>query len=163
MKSFKLLFVSLIATATLQAQKTLGNVEIRDLNNKPVMSGTIHEKGKPLLLVFWATWCSHTKDGLTSINDDYLEDWRDKFELQTIAVSVDDSRNLHKVKPFSDGQGWEFEIYTDVNADFKRVMNVNNAPFFMLLNGSGEVVWQQNSYMPGDEETIYEELVNLNL
>ena len=61
------------------------------------------------------------------------------------------------------GKGWEFDVYVDANSDFNRVMNVNNAPFFLLLNGKGEVVWQHNSYAPGDEETIYEELLNLNL
>ena len=114
-----------------------------------------------MLLVFWATWCSHTKDGLTSINDDYLTDWQDEFDLQIVAISVDDARNIHKVRPYADGQGWEFDVYTDANSDFKRAMNVNNAPFFMIVNQNSEVVWQHNSFAPGDEEIIYQELLKL--
>jgi thiol-disulfide isomerase/thioredoxin len=157
-----LLFLSFISITGV-AQKTLENVEIRTLDHRIVRSGEIHEKGRPMLLVFWATWCSHTKDALTSINDDFLIDWQDEFDLQLVAVSVDDTRNLPKVKPLVYGKGWEFDVYVDANSDFNRVMNVNNAPFFLLLNGKGEVVWQHNSYAPGDEETIYEELLNLNL
>lgn len=144
------------------SQKTIGNVEIRDLENKPVMSASIIEEGRPTLLVFWATWCSHTKDGLSEINDDYLEDWMEEYNLKVVAISVDDSRNLHKVKPFVDGKGWEFDVYTDVNADFKRIMNVNNAPFFMLLDEEGNVVWSHNTYLPGDAVTIEEQIQKLN-
>ncbi|MEZ4722193.1 MAG: TlpA disulfide reductase family protein [Flavobacteriales bacterium] len=151
----------LMGASNLFAQKTIENVEIRDLNGKAVMSSEVHESGRPMLLVFWATWCSHTKDGLTSINDDYFTDWQDEFDLQVVAVSVDDARNIHKVRPFVNGKGWEFDIYTDANADFKRAMNVNNAPFFMIVNSNGEVVWQHNTFVPGDEDIIYQELLKL--
>jgi cytochrome c biogenesis protein CcmG, thiol:disulfide interchange protein DsbE len=155
-------FTFCAATFGVSAQKTIGNVEIRDLDNRPVMSADIILDGSPTLIVFWATWCSHTKDGLSTINDDYLEDWRDDYNLKVVAVSVDDSRNLNKVRPYVNGQGWEFDVYTDVNSDFKRIMNVNNAPFFMLLDKEGTVVWSHNSYAPGDEETIEEQLQELN-
>lgn len=158
-----LALIGLIGALSAFSQKTLQNVEIRDLNGKPVMSVDIHEEGRPMLLVFWATWCNHTIDGLTSINDDYLVDWQDEFDLQVVAVSVDDTRSLTKVRPIAHGKDWEFDVYLDANSDFKRVMNVNNAPFFLLLNGKGEVVWQLNSYVAGDEDIIYEELLNLNL
>lgn len=144
------------------SQKNIANVEIRKLDNTSVMSGDLVEEGRPTLIVFWATWCSHTKDALTSINDDYLEDWISDFDLNLIAISVDDSRNLAKVKPFADGQGWEFDVFTDVNSDFKRAMNVNNAPHFMLFDLDGNLVWQQNSFAPGDEYTIEKQLININ-
>lgn len=151
----------LCAFCTGYSQKTIANVEIRKLDNSSVMSGDLIEEGRPTLIVFWATWCSHTKDGLTSINDDYLEDWISDFDLNLLAISVDDSRNLAKVKPFADGQGWEFEVFTDVNSDFKRAMNVNNAPHFMLFDSNGMLVWQHNSFTYGDEETIQIELSKL--
>ena len=33
-------------------------------------------------------------------------------------------------------------------------MGVNNAPHVFLLNSEGEIVWQQNAYMDGDEDRI---------
>lgn len=38
-------------------------------------------------------------------------------------------------------------------------MSVNNIPHTFLVDGSGKIVWQHNSYSPGDEEELYE-LVN---
>ena len=54
------------------------------------------------------------------------------------------------------GKNWEYQVLLDPNGDFKRAMNVNNVPHIFLVNGSGEIVWQQNSSAPGDEEKIYE-------
>ena len=47
-------------------------------------------------------------------------------------------------------------MYLDENGDLKRAMNVNNVPHAFLIDGNGKVVWQHNSYAPGDEEKLYE-------
>jgi len=47
-------------------------------------------------------------------------------------------------------------VYLDENGDLKRAMNVNNVPHAFLIDGNGKVVWQHNSYAPGDEEKLYE-------
>ena len=44
----------------------------------------------------------------------------------------------------------------DPNGDFKRAMNVNNVPHVFVVNGNREIVWQQNSASPGDDEKLYE-------
>lgn len=161
MKTILAFWLLAVGPAGAYSQKTMPDVEVRDLEGHPFSSTGFGEEGKPVLLVFWATWCTHTKDGLTSINDDYLNDWKDEFGLEIVAVSVDDTRNLYKVKPYVHAKGWEFEVYTDANGDFRRAMNVNNAPHFLLLDTMRQVVWQLNSFAPGDEETIYQELLKL--
>jgi hypothetical protein len=35
-------------------------------------------------------------------------------------------------------------------------MNVNNVPHVFVVNGNREVVWQQNSASPGDDENLLE-------
>jgi len=35
-------------------------------------------------------------------------------------------------------------------------MNVNNVPHTFLVDGNGNIVWQHNSYQPGDEDELYE-------
>jgi len=61
-----------------------------------------------------------------------------------------------KVEPYVNGQAWEYEVYIDPNSDFKRAMNVNNVPHTFLVDGNGNIVWQHNSYQPGDEDELYE-------
>ena len=63
------LLVGLLAVGC--SQRTNGPVvaphfELRDLNGKVVSSDSL--KGKPTLLVFWATWCPTCKDELPTFN-----------------------------------------------------------------------------------------------
>ncbi len=63
---------------------------------------------------------------------------------------------MEKVGPYVNGKNWEYEVLLDPNGDFKRAMNVNNVPHIFLIDGKGEIVWQQNSSSPGDEDKIYD-------
>lgn len=113
----------------------------------------IQNNGKPILISFWATWCSPCKKELNAIAELY-DEWRTETGVKVVAISIDDSRNMSKVAPYVNGKGWEYEVYIDPNGDFKRALNVNNVPHTFLLNGKGEIVWQHNSYSEGDESKL---------
>jgi hypothetical protein len=68
---------------------------------------------------------------------------------------------MSSVAPFVAGKGWDFTIILDPNSDFRRAMNVNNVPHTFLIDGNGKIVMQRNTYTPGDEEKMYEELKKL--
>ena len=76
--------------------------------------------------------------------------------MKIYAVAIDDARSSKTVKPFVDGQSWEFEVLLDVNQDLKRSMNVYGVPHTFVLNGQGEIVGQKLLYSEGDENDIYE-------
>ena len=97
---------------------------------------------------------------LEAINDVY-DEWVDETCVVLYAISVDDSREQHKIAPLVNSKGWEFEVLLDPNSDFKRAMNVIFTPHTFLLYGKGEVVWQASTYIEGDEEEIYEQLIKL--
>ena len=78
-----------------------------------------------------------------------------------IAVSIDDQRNVAKVEPYVNGKGWDYVVLLDPNSDFKRALGVNNPPQTFLVNGEGKIVWTHNSYSPGDEEELYEKLLEV--
>ncbi|MGD1844319.1 MAG: TlpA family protein disulfide reductase [Salibacteraceae bacterium] len=128
---------------------------VKTLDLKTFDTSTISNDGKPIVISFWATWCSPCKKELNAIAEVY-EDWQDETGVKVVAISIDDARNMNKVRPYVDGQGWEYDVYLDPNADFKRAMNVNNVPHTFLVDGNGHIVWQHNSYSPGDEEELYE-------
>jgi cytochrome c biogenesis protein CcmG/thiol:disulfide interchange protein DsbE len=78
-----------------------------------------------------------------------------------IAVSIDDSRNVLKVKPYVAGQGWEYEVLLDVNRDLLRALNGQNVPYTIVLDKTGTVVWTHNGYIEGDEFKLQEKLKEL--
>lgn len=159
MKKYLLvLCLSFSFLSILNAQKTLPNITIESLDGKSVNSSDFENDGKPIILSFWATWCKPCLSEMDAINDVY-EDWQEETGVKLIAISIDDSRSYAKVKTIVSGKDWPFEIYFDKNQDLKRAMNVINIPHTFLLNGKGEIVWQKNSYVPGSEEELYEEII----
>lgn len=146
----------LFLTTTLSAQTyKLPSAEIQDLKGAVVNTGDFSNNGKPIVISFWATWCKPCIAELIAISEHY-EEWQEETGVKLIAVSIDDARNVAKVEPFVNGKSWDYEVYCDPNGDFKRALSVNTVPHTFLLNGKGEIVWQHNSYNPGDEDELYE-------
>jgi thiol-disulfide isomerase/thioredoxin len=131
------------------------HVSIQNIDFENFNTSEIDNDGKPIIISFWATWCSPCKRELNTIAEEY-DEWIEETGVKLIAVSIDDSRNVDKVPTYVNGQAWDYEVYLDPNGEFKRAMNVNNVPHTFLLNGNKEVVWQHNSYSPGDEEELLE-------
>ncbi|MFN4235241.1 MAG: TlpA family protein disulfide reductase [Bacteroidia bacterium] len=150
-----LLFIAITTQAQSENGRKIPAVEVKKLDGTNFNTKEISNNGKPIIISFWATWCTPCKKELNTIHDLY-DDWRAETGVKLIAVSIDDARNIQKVAPYVNGRNWEFEVYIDPNQDFKRAMNVNNVPHTFLLNGNGEVVYQHNSYAEGDELKLYE-------
>jgi cytochrome c biogenesis protein CcmG, thiol:disulfide interchange protein DsbE len=140
--------------------KTVPNVNVTTLSGKSINTSTFKNDGKPMIISFWATWCSPCKKELNNISDVY-PDWQDETGVKLIAISIDDARNKHKVKPYVDSKAWDFEVYLDANQDLKRAMNVNNVPYTFLVDGEGKIVYEHNNYVPGDEKKLYKKIKEL--
>src|SRR6056297_435066 len=145
---------------TLNAQN-VANVQLKTLERQTVQShDVIQNEYGPVLLCFFATWCKPCIKELNAYNELY-PDWEEETGVKIILISIDNARSMHRVAPFVNGKGWEFDVYVDANSDLKRAMNVVNVPHIFLLDQDGEVVWQHTSYMEGDEDKVYNEIQSL--
>lgn len=152
--------LALFAGFGLQAQTDLPEAIVEDVNGTRISTSTFDNEGAPMIISFWATWCKPCLKELAAIEEVY-EDWADETGVKLIAISVDDSRSAPRVRSFVLGSGWEYEVYMDKNGDFKRAMNVVNIPHTFLIDGEGNIVYQHTSYAPGDEEDLYEKILEL--
>lgn len=151
------LILSLILVFAFSAHaqnQQIPSIQLKDLIGNMIDADTLSNDGKPMVINFWATWCKPCVRELNAINDQYI-DWVDETGVKIVAISIDDSRNSARVKPFVKSQGWEYEIYLDENQELKRALNVNNPPHTFLLDGEGNIVWQHSGYTPGDEDHLY--------
>ncbi len=155
---FLTIVIGLFLSFNLMQAQSINNVQLKTMERQTVQSGDViqNEEG-PVLLCFWATWCKPCIKELNAYNEMY-PDWEEETGVKIILISTDNARSMHRVAPFVNGKGWEFDVYVDSNSDLKRAMNVVNIPHTFLLNSEGEVVWQHTSYMEGDEEEVYEQI-----
>ena len=131
----------------------LPDLTLNDMNGKQVNVADLGKTGKIIVLDFWATWCVPCKKELNNINDIY-DDWKKKYNVSVVAVSIDDSRSITKVKPYAEGQRWSYDILLDVNQDLKRQLNIQSVPFTVVLDQSGKIVYTHSGYTEGDENIL---------
>jgi thiol-disulfide isomerase/thioredoxin len=155
-----ILFASTLSAQQIDNNKKIPSADIKTLENLNFNTSEISNDQKPIVISFWATWCKPCVNELNALAELYPE-WIEETGVKIIAVSIDDARNMAKVAPFVNGKGWEYEFYLDPNGDFKRAMNVNAIPHTFLVNHNKEIVWQHNSYAPGDEYKLYEYIQKL--
>ena len=162
MKKIALLIIGLaLTTVTVSAQeetsvKQLPSVTLKDMDGKTVNTAELGLKG-PIVISFWATWCSPCKRELNTIHEMY-SDWQEETGVTIVAVSIDDTKTSQQVPVYVNGKGWEYMVVMDPNGDFKRAMGVNNVPHTFLVDTKGNIVYSHNSYAPGDEEKLYQEI-----
>lgn len=137
--------------------KTLPSVDLKTLDGKVINSNDFDNDGKPIIIDFWATWCKPCVSELNAIQEVYSE-WQEETGVKIIAISIDDARTMATVAPFVNGKNWDYEVYLDVNSDFKRAMNVNMVPQTFVLNGKKEIIYHHSSYIPGNEDELFKEV-----
>lgn len=144
----------LVCSFTGQGRKIPAS-DVKTIDGKTFNTSKIANEGKPIVISFWASWCKPCKKELEAIAENYT-DWQKETGVKLIAISIDDARTSSKAVTDAKTSGWDFDVYLDVNQDFKRALNVNNIPHTFLIDNNGDIIWQHTSYSEGDEEKLYE-------
>ncbi|GDX48683.1 MAG: TlpA family protein disulfide reductase [Bacteroidetes bacterium] len=154
-------FVALLLLTTsffTQAQdKKLPQVELSDLYGEKVELSTITGGEKIIVIDFWATWCIPCKKSLNNMLE-VEKEWKEKYNAEIIAISLDDARNTSKVKAQVEGAKWPYKILLDPNQDLRRLLNFQNIPFSMLVDKNGNIVYMHQGYVDGDEFEMEEQI-----
>lgn len=162
MKHLFFIALAFFSASVIQAQDTASasvstapNTSVKDMDGKSVTLYTYLDSADYTIISFWATWCGPCIKELQAINELY-EDWKKKYNVQLIAVSVDDARTSKKVKPKVLGFGWEYIVLLDENSDLARAMNMTNPPLLYIVDKKGNVKYSHQGYSPGEVQHIEE-------
>jgi cytochrome c biogenesis protein CcmG, thiol:disulfide interchange protein DsbE len=154
-------FIALFSSLFIFAQTALPPVQVKTLDGHSFDIQSLAKRGKPVVISFWATWCSPCKKELDAVSEVY-EDWQKEYGVDLVAITIDDARALPKVKPMVETKGWKFEILSDVNGDLKRALNFPSVPQTYLLDKNGKIVYTHSGYVPGDEDELEKHIKELN-
>lgn len=155
------LFFVGIASVSFAQNKTLPDVSVQELNGKKVDIQDYAENGKITVLSFWATWCVPCKKELDNIAE-YYEDWQEDYNMELVAISVDNARSITKIKTVVDSKGWEYDVLSDKNGDLKRALNFQAVPYTIVIDQEGNIVYRHDGYVEGDEFELEEVLKKLS-
>lgn len=167
MKSILFFLASVLISATINAQESqspansLPAVDVKTLDGQTTNTSLFSNNGKPIIISFWATWCKPCVKELTTISEVY-EEWQEETGVKLIAISIDDSRTQASVAPLVNAKGWLYEVYIDLNQDFKRAMNVDQVPHTFILDSTGKIVWQHSTFSEGAELELIDLIRKLN-
>ncbi|MCP4443683.1 MAG: TlpA family protein disulfide reductase [Aureispira sp.] len=165
-KSLLALFVCVaLLSTTSYAQdnsplKKLPSVKMKTLEGATIdLKNYVTETSEHKLIVisFWATWCSPCKKELDNIIDLY-EEWQADFDVEIIAISMDNQRTTTKVPGTVSAKGWDYTVFCDPNNDAYRALNFNSVPQTFVVNQKGEILYSHTGYKDGDEYELEDHL-----
>lgn len=163
MKIVKLLatVLCLMITSSIFAQQEVPNLNLKTLDGKTVNLQDYKDNGKVTVVSFWATWCSPCKKELDAIADLY-PDWKEEYDVELIAITIDTRRALAKVPGIVETKGWEYTVLSANEQDAQNALNFQTIPQTFIINKGGKIVWTHSGYLPGDEEELEEEVARLS-
>lgn len=137
------------------------DVNLKTLDGKVVNTSAFTSNGKITIVSFWATWCTPCKIELDAFHE-YYEGWAEKYNLQILAITIDDARTFRKVPAEVKSKGWKFDILADVKQELQQMLSFQTIPQTFLLNEKGEIVYAHNGYNAGDELELEKKVAALS-
>lgn len=142
------------------AQNDLPNINLTSIEGKTLELKNATNKEGVTIISLWATWCVPCLKELDAINDLY-DEWQEETGVELLAVSVDDSRTVKRVKSMVNGKDWDYEVLLDTNSDLKRALNASSIPLTILVKDN-KIVYEHSGYSPGAELELYKKIKELS-
>lgn len=158
--TFSVLLAFLLGSAFTTTYSTLPSINLKTLDGQTVNIQEYVGNDKITVISFWATWCSPCKRELDAIME-YYEEWQEEYNVELVAVTIDDSRSLAKVPALIESKGWEYTILSDAKQELKKALNFQTVPQTFLIDQKGEIVYTHTGYSPGDEFELEEKIIEL--
>lgn len=157
-RGWHVLLLALVACASLALARahageggSVPNFELKDIDGKTFKLSDRLGRG-PVLIDFWATWCKPCLRELP-----HLEAMRKKYEgqqLQVVAISVDESRSMAKVKSYVKTRGYGFFVPLDPNQEVFRKLGGRAMPHQVIVSPDGNRLAVHTGYREGDESQM---------
>lgn len=94
---------------------------------------------KPILLVFWATWCPLCRSAVPRLNQ-----INTAGKVQIIAINVEESRN--KVSSFMSKNNVTYPVVLDPDGKTTYAFHMPGVPGYVVVDTAGRIVYRGESF-----------------
>lgn len=158
MKKLIFLFAFIFFIYSMSKSQTYSDFTLLDLEGNEVNMNKLLEKG-PVLMSFWATWCSPCKEEMKKVNEIY-EKYKDKGFIY-LAINQDNQKSVSKVVSYINAMGYKFPVVFDSDKKvFEAYSGKDEMPYSLLIGKNKEIIAVHTGFKTGDEIKIEEEVKN---
>ena len=126
-----------------------------DLDGNEIQLSILLEKG-PVMISFWATWCSPCKEEMKKMQPIY-EKYKDQG-FTYLAINQDNQKSISKVKAFINSNNYTFPVVLDLDKHvFEDYLGVG-LPYSLIIDKDKNVIAKHLGYITGDEVKIEKEI-----
>ena len=106
------------------------------------------QRGKIILLNFWATWCTPCRQEIPKLNT--LHSRYSKLGANVWGVSID--KNYKAAKNMSQQLDVVYPVLHDLNQSVSKTYDLSTMPFTLLIDRNGKIRRIYKGYLPGYEK-----------
>jgi peroxiredoxin len=108
------------------------------------------EKGKVVVLDFWATWCGPCVHSMPELITALSPFPADKVEL----IGVDQDEAVAQVKQFITARQWNLTAAIDTGSEVGRKYGADSIPLTVIVGPDGKIAGVHSGYTPGGADEI---------
>ena len=133
----------LVETTLIHAGDKAPDFSVEMLDGSTVTLSAL--QGKPVLLIFWATWCPPCREELSHLQEGVIDQFGDSITV--LPISRGEERS--KVEGFLQKMGYTFAVGLDGDQSIYKMYASNYIPRCFVINSEGVVEYAGVGY---DEE-----------
>lgn len=144
----------LTVTAFFGVRHVVGGWDCKGVEGKPAANFTVlnknmeevslsDKKGKPVVINFWATWCSPCKAELPAFEKMYKK-YKGEVEFMMVNLTYGNNETVAKVRKFIQENGYTFPVYYDTQGKAADTYEVSAIRLTLFINADGNIVHTYN-------------------
>lgn len=122
---------------------------VYDADGNPLTLSSL--RGTPVIVNFWASWCSPCKGEMPDFEEAYKK-YGEDIQFLIINMTDGDRETVESAKAYIDSAGYTFPVYYDTQLEAAYAYGVYSIPATYFINAEGYCIAYANSML--DLETL---------